>query len=425
MSSERERTEEALEELRARLAQTEEALRAIRQGEVDALVVWTTEGDRIFTLQGADFVYKTMVEAMSEGAGTLSAEGVVLYGNHRLAEMVGTPLEEIVGDSVDRLVAPDDRRAFEQLFGRAAIETSRADIRLRAADGTLVPTHVSLNPLPPSSGAAICLLATDLTERQRAEDELRALSAELEARVRDRTAELESFVFSVSHDLRAPLRAIDGFSRLLMEEEGQDLSPLAREQLGRVRANTHQIARLVDELLKLSRIGRRELEIQRVDMSALAEQVADELCAEQPERRTQIAIEAGMAANADRDLVATLLRNLLDNALKFTSKRPSAHIQMGVRHENGIPVFFVRDDGVGFDMAHSDPDDLFRPFARLHGAGEYDGLGVGLATVKRVLDRLGGRISARSSPEEGTTFSFTLAPSAPSPEDGDALDMAH
>lgn len=417
MSFEDEGTQEAFEELRARLDQTEEALRAIRHGEVDALMVSTTEGDRIFTLQGADFVYKTMVEAMSEGAGSVSADGVVLYANHRLAEMVGTPLEEIVGGLIGRLVAADDQEAFGQLLGRAGIETSRGEIRLRAADGTLVPTHVSLNPLPPSSGAAICLIATDLTERQRAEDELRVLSAELEARVQDRTAELESFVFSVSHDLRAPLRAIDGFSRLLMEEEGDNLSHLARERLARVRANTHQITRLVDELLKLSRVGRRELELQRVDISALTAQVADELCADRPERRAQIAIEAGMAADIDRDLVETLLRNLLENALKFTSKCTSAHIEIGVRHQNGVPVFFVRDDGVGFDTARS--DDLFRPFTRLHATAEYAGLGIGLATVKRVVDRVGGRVWARSSPGEGTTFSFTLAPNAPGAQEDD------
>lgn len=410
MSFNGERREEGLDELRARLDQTEEALRAIRHGEVDALVISTTDGDRIFTLQGADFVYKTMVEAMSEGAGSISADGVVLYANHRLAEMVGTPLEGIVGGLVDRLVAPEDQKAFDQLLGRAAVETSRGDIRLRAADGSLVPTHISLNPLPPGSGAAICLLATDLTERQRAEDELRALSAELEARVRDRTAELESFEFSVSHDLRAPLRAIDGFSRLLMEEEGDGLSPPAREHLARVRANTHHIAQLVDELLKLSRVGRHELEIQRVDISALAAQVADELCADRPERRSRITIQAGMVANADRDLVGTLLRNLLDNALKFTSQSSSAHIDVGVQPGDGAPVFFVRDDGVGFDTAQ--PEELFRPFTRLPEAAKYAGLGIGLATVKRVVDRLGGRIWVRSATGEGTTFSFTLVPSA-------------
>jgi PAS domain S-box-containing protein len=419
MSFEGEQTEQSLEELRARLDQTEEALRAIRHGEVDALVVWTTEGDRIFTLQGADFVYKTMVEAMSEGAGSVSADGVVLYANHRLAEMVATPLEEIVGGLIDRLVAPDDQLAFERLLARAAVETSRGEIRLRANDGTLVPTHVSLTPLPLSSGAAISLLATDLTERQRAEDELRALSAELEARVRDRTAELESFVTAVSHDLRAPLRAIDGFSRLVEEEEGESLSPLARERLARVRANTHHITRLVDELLKLSRVGRRELELERVDISALAAQVADELCADRPERRTQIAIEAGMAANIDRDLVQTLLRNLLDNALKFTSKRASAHIEVGLRDQNGVSLFYVHDNGVGFDTERS--DELFRPFRRLHGTAEYAGLGIGLATVKRVVDRVGGRIWARSSPGEGTTFAFTLAPGAPGAPGDDAI----
>ena len=410
VSSERERADDALEALRARLDQTEETLRAIRHGEVDALVVWTTEGERIFTLQGADFVYRTMVEEMSEGAGSLSADGVALYANHRLAEMLGTPLEEIVGDPIERLVAPDDREAFEQLLGRAAIETSRGELRLLRADGTIVATQVSLSPLPPSSGAAICFLATDVTERRRAEDQLRALSTELEARVQDRTAELESFVYSVSHDLRAPLRAIEGFSRLLMDEDGHELSSQARDHIARVHTNTHLIARILDELLKLSRIGQHELEMQRVDVSALAAEVADELCAERPERRSQIAIEAGMAANADRDLVTTLLRNLLDNALKFTSRRPDARIEVGCAHEHGVPVFFVRDDGVGFDMARS--DDLFRPFTRLHENRDYAGLGLGLATVKRVLDRLGGRIWAATSPEEGTTFSFTLAPNA-------------
>jgi PAS domain S-box-containing protein len=408
MSVDRERTQEGLDELRGRLDQAEEALRAIRHGEVDALVVWTSEGDRVFTLQGADFAYRIIIESMSEGAASLSAEGIVLYANRRLAEMVATPVEEIVANPLARFVAADEREAFERLLERAASEAGHGEVRLRAADGRRIPTRVSLNPLPATSGAAVCVIATDITELRRAENELRAFAAELETRVQDRTAELEAFTFSVSHDLRAPLRAIDGFSRLLLDEHGEQLPAEAREHLARVRANTVHMQRLIDELLKLSRIGRRELEIRPVDVSALAAQAAEELCAERPERRRDIQIEPGMAATADEELVATVLRNLLDNAVKFTSKRTDARIEIGTRREEDTQVFFVRDNGTGFEMARA--GDLFRPFVRLHTEAEYAGLGVGLATVKRALDRHGGRIWAQSVPGQGATFSFTLAP---------------
>lgn len=248
-------------------------------------------------------------------------------------------------------------------------------------------------------------IATELeleTHREHLEDRVRARTAELEAATR----EMESFSYSVSHDLRAPLRALDGFSATLLEEYASELDEKGRHYLDRIRAAAQRMAELIDALLNLSRLGRRELVRGDVDVSAMARSVAAELHAFDAERTVELRIADGMGANADAQLLRVVLQNLIGNALKSTSKRVDATVEIGSGLRDGERVFFVRDNGVGFDALYSAK--LFKPFQRLHGIDEFPGTGIGLATVQRIVDRHGGRVWAESVPRGGASFYFTL-----------------
>ena len=257
------------------------------------------------------------------------------------------------------------------------------------------------------------LTLTDVTERNRAHDEIRRLNAELELRVANRTAqleasnkELEAFAYSVSHDLRGPLRGIDGWSLALAEDYGPQLDAQAHQYIDRVRREAQRMGTLIDDLLRLSRIGRAQVTREEVDLSALAQKVAAFLQLEHPEREMLFTIEPGVTSQGDSQLLEIALTNLLDNAVKFTATRSLARIEFGSGVVCGETAFHVRDDGVGFDMAHAGA--LFGPFQRLHSASEFSGSGIGLATVQRIVERHGGRIWAEATPDRGSNFFFTL-----------------
>jgi signal transduction histidine kinase len=249
-------------------------------------------------------------------------------------------------------------------------------------------------------------------------DALRASEARLEARVAQRTAELtaanhelESFSYSVSHDLRAPLRAIDGFAQALREDEAERLSPGSLRLLERLQAAATRMGQLIDDLLQLSRVTRAELRREPVDLSALASAVAAELRQREPGREVNLSLQPGLSARGDPRLLRVLMENLLGNAWKFTSKRPGALIEFFSETVNGEPHYAVRDNGVGFDMAYADK--LFTPFQRMHKATDFPGTGIGLATVQRIVHRHGGYIEAQATVGGGATFRFTLQESLP------------
>ena len=240
----------------------------------------------------------------------------------------------------------------------------------------------------------------DLAERAR--EDLEDANRELEATNR----ELEAFSYSVSHDLRAPLRTIDGFSQILQEDYEDRLDEEGVDYLGRVRAASKHMAGLIDDLLDLSRVGRRPLSRERVDLSGLVAGVVGDLRMSDPDRRVEFVTEESVVAWADVGLLRVALENLIGNAWKFTSREPEAHIEFGVREEGGRPVYYVRDNGAGFDQAYADK--LFGAFQRLHAQDEFEGTGIGLATVARIVHRHGGRVWAEGRVGEGATFYFTL-----------------
>ncbi len=247
------------------------------------------------------------------------------------------------------------------------------------------------------------LLSVELTARQRAEEEIRIQNVQLDATNR----ELETFSYSVSHDLRAPLRAIDGFSLALLEECGDQLEPEQRAYLHDVRDATKRMGQLIKDLLELLRTSRCEMAREKVDLSLLAHEITSQFCHSEPERQATIVIAPDLIVDGDRILLRTVLENLLGNAWKFTSNRPNAQVELGMQEHGAEKIYFVRDNGAGFDMKHADK--LFGPFQRLHGAHEFPGIGVGLASVQRIIHRHGGRVWAEAVAGEQAIFYFSLA----------------
>jgi signal transduction histidine kinase len=218
--------------------------------------------------------------------------------------------------------------------------------------------------------------------------------------------ELESFSYSVSHDLRAPLRAINGFSRMVLEEHGDQLGAEGREDMERALAATVRMGELIDHLLMFARTSREEMRVEPIDMSAMARDIAAQLSASDAARDAQFAVAPGLVVDGDRKLLRVALENLLGNAWKFTAREPKARIELGAEQENGRRVFFVRDNGAGFDMDYAEK--LFVPFERLHRIEEFPGSGIGLATVLKIVHRHGGDIWAESQVNRGATFYFSL-----------------
>jgi light-regulated signal transduction histidine kinase (bacteriophytochrome) len=247
-----------------------------------------------------------------------------------------------------------------------------------------------------------------VTRQKRLQDDLSRRVAERTAELERANRELESFSYSVSHDLRAPLRSIDGFCQVLLEDYGQRLDDPGRAYLDRARAASRRMGALIDDLLRMSRVGRCELRKEEIDLTAMARAVADELASLEPKRSVEFSIETGLRAHGDSTLMFDVLVNLFGNAWKFTAKNQSAQIELlTASGTNGCSVFCVRDNGAGFDMQFANK--LFQPFHRLHDGTEFAGNGIGLATVERIITRHGGRVWAEGHPGKGASFYFTLS----------------
>ncbi len=280
------------------------------------------------------------------------------------------------------------------------------------------------------NGSLLSRVVQYAIERKRAAEQMLALNAELETRVRERTCELveanrelEAFAYTVAHDLRRPLRAMDGFSDLLLQGTADQLGAREHDYLHRIRGACDQMSRLIDALLGLARLPYTLLQQARIDLRTMSEEILDELARHEPGRHVEHRLAEVLTVTGDATLVRIVLENLLANAWKFTRPREHARITVGSYWDLGEEVFFVRDNGTGYDMTYADK--LFAPFERLHKESDFEGLGVGLATVDRIVHRHGGRVWAEGAVDQGATFYFTLAPPRESPTIGAAgLDNA-
>jgi len=363
--------------------------------------------------------YKALVEAAPVGIWRLDREGRVEHWNRAAERIFGWSAAEVDGASVPIVQGAEQLEEFRRLLDRMLAGESLHEIETRRTrkDGTRIDVSISGAPIRDRHGrvvACTCVVA-DVTERLRVEKEVRALNARLEARVAERTArlealnaELEAFTYSVSHDLKAPLRGIDGYSRLLLEEHADRLDEDARVLARNVRDGARRMEHLIEDLLSYSRLERRELHVEEVELHDVATEVARMLEGDCRERGValRVTVAPGLTARADRAGLEQALRNLADNSIKFTREVDAPEVEIGGRVEGDRRLVWVRDNGVGFDMDFHDR--IFEIFHRLHRAEEYPGTGIGLALVRKTMERMGGRVRAESTPGAGATFYLEL-----------------
>ena len=352
-------------------------------------------------------------------AGICAFDGwVCRFANVHLAAYCGFSEEAIVGKHL-REVLGEDNFPLAKPHVERVLAGKPVNYRGPHPSPSFAGRHMMFNLVPqasePGATRGFYGLFFDITKQEQARIEIERLNRDLDRRVKDRTAdlssankELESFAYSISHDLRAPLRGIDGFSQMAIEEYGDKLDEQGRGYLNRVRAAAQRMGSLIDDILELSRVSRLAMRREQVDLGQLAAELLEEMRQTEPGRQVEMTIAADCRVEGDPRLLRILLQNLLENAWKYTGRQPQARIEFGrERLETGETAFFVRDNGVGFDMKYADR--LFSPFQRLHSPEDFPGSGIGLATVARIVNRHGGRVWVETEPDKGAVFRFTLA----------------
>jgi PAS domain S-box-containing protein len=377
-------------------------------------------------LRESETQLQTIVESLTEGVAVCDLDGQLLHFNPAALAMHGfTSLEEshrhltefaetFELSAMDGTVWPLDQWPLARILRGEQLRDLEVRIRRIREDWQRVFSYGG-TLVHDAAGRPLMAVVTisDITERKRNEEEVRKLNAELEERVTERTAqleaankELEAFSYSVSHDLRAPLRTVDGFSQAVLEDFGPQLPEAGRRYLQTIRAGAQRMGELIDDLLTFSRLGRQPLNKGTVDTGRLVRDIIEDLCRQEPGRHLDVRISDLPACQGDPALLKQVWVNLLSNAFKYTRKRAPAVVEIGCARDNGETVYFVRDNGSGFDMQYADK--LFGVFQRLHRAEDFEGTGVGLAIVQRVVHRHGGRVWAEAEVDRGATFYFTL-----------------
>jgi PAS domain S-box-containing protein len=376
--------------------------------------------DDVRQLKDAELSLRKLSQAVEHSPASVvitDPAGRIEYVNPKFCEITGYARGEVAGNTPAILKSSLTPAGTYQDLWRTILSGCewRGELLNRKKNGDLFWENTLISPLKDDQGAITHFIAVkeDITERKRAEEEIGRLNASLEQRVAERTRqlaasnkELESFSYSISHDLRAPLRGINGFAHLMEESCHGCTKTDAVGYLSRIQRASTRMGDLIDGMLDLARITRTRIDCQPTDLSDMVRMILDDLADAEPDRQVQVEVQEGIAADADATLLRNVLQNLLGNAWKFTAKHGKARIAFGCRQENDEAVYFISDNGAGFDMRYADK--LFGAFQRLHGPQEFDGTGIGLATAQRIIHLHGGRIWAEGQPGKGATFYFTL-----------------
>ena len=371
-------------------------------------------------LEARDALFGGLLEAAPDAMVIIDGStGRIVRVNAQTEQLFGYPRTELIGEAVELLIPQDvlgrvGHHESAATDARVRLMGAGAQLRAYRKDGTAFPVEISLSPLTTDGARLVSAAVRDISARVAIETELRLHRERLEDLVEERTAsllqmneELESFSYSVSHDLRAPLRSLDGFSQALLEDHASQLDDQMRDYLARIRRAAQRMAAMLDGLLTLSRVTRGDIGDEPVDLSALAADVIEQLRHTDRERLVRVLIAPRLTCRGDANLLRVVLQNLIGNAWKFTGGTEDAAIEIGETRVDGEPAWFVRDNGAGFDPTYADR--LFGAFQRLHREEQFPGTGIGLATVQRVVRRHGGSIAATGVPGRGATFTFTLA----------------
>jgi PAS domain S-box-containing protein len=435
-----------IEELRAQLAEARDTLQAIRSGEVDALLVSRGQGDQVFTIQGADRPYRLLIEAMNEGALTVLHDGTILYCNRSFAEAVKSPIEKIIGGSFWRFIPSDQQVKLAALLKKMPEGGAKISVTLQTSGGQAVlPVQLSFQTLSVDGVNAIAVVATDLSERKRYEETLRQQNALLEQRVAERTAELtranaalhdaqqslslhaqqlenqitertselrhslnsmESFCYTIAHDLRAPLRTMHGFTAALLDEFGSGVGAAGHDYGKRIITAATRMDDLIRDLLAYGRISSAALPMVGTDLENILDYVIEQVRQSHQASNPEFIIQSPLpTVLANKIVLDQVFTNLLTNAVKFvaTGVRPSVRI---ASQDLGERVrISVHDNGIGIAPEYFDR--IFRVFERLD-PHRYPGTGIGLAIVQKGIERMGGQVTVESQPGHGSTFSIEL-----------------
>jgi PAS domain S-box-containing protein len=366
-------------------------------------------------LRASEARFRDLLESAPDAVLITDDHGVIQLVNAQTELLFGYRREELIGQKIEMLI-PQRYRGNHVGYRDGYVSAARtrpmgAGLELygRRKDGSEFPVSIGLSPTRTDHGLTVFCDVRDITDQRANESKIQDLNRRLQldnAELAAVNKELEAFSYSVSHDLRAPLRAIDGFSQALIEDAGPLLNKEHHSHLNRVRQAAQRMGLLIDDLIKLARVTRADVKIDEVDLTALAQQITTGLQDSVPERQAEIVVAPGLRTKGDARLLLVALDNLLSNSWKFTAPRSPARIEFGKTKVDGKPTFFVRDNGVGFDMSHAGK--MFGAFQRFHDAREFSGTGIGLATVQRIVHKHGGRIWAESQPGNGATFFFTL-----------------
>lgn len=401
------------------------ALRRDANGQPEAIL----ESNRDVTARvHEERKFRDLLESAPDAMVIVDRAGLIHLVNAQTEKLFGYTREELIGQPVEALMPGrfhashvHERERYSRAPRTRAMGQGLELYGVRK-DGSEFPVEISLSPIETGKGTFVSSAIRDVTGTRRTNESIRRLNLELSRKVAEITAvngELETFSYSVSHDLRAPLRHIDGFARILQDEHARELSQDGRRHLDRILTAVTHMGHLIDDLLTLARIGRKELVRQRVNLNDLVHDAISELPVEDRKREIEWRVEALPEVEGDAGLLKVAFANLLSNAAKFTRSRCPSVIEVGNCGKRSTPVFFVRDNGVGFDPKYADK--LFGVFQRLHRQDEFEGTGIGLATVQRIIRRHGGEIRAEAAPDRGATFFFTLqseqaeiAPASPS-----------
>jgi PAS domain S-box-containing protein len=369
----------------------------------------------------SDMRFRALFDNAPIGIGDIAPSGELVRANRRYYQIIGYTADELQSQPLQDITHPGDRAAeaanARRLFS-GEIDSYSMEKRYVHRDGSVVWVDANRTTVRDPDGTPLLYVETvrNITAQRDAEAEVATLTAELETRVERRTADLaqanknmEAFTYSVSHDLRAPLRGLNGYSDLLLEEYGDSLGETGRGYAGRIQAASERMGTLIDALLHLSQVSRAGTSPELVDLSAEVAAITADLQSSEPGRQVRTVIKGGVQVTADHILIHTVLHNLLENAWKFTAQRDGATVEFGTStSSDGEACCYVRDNGAGFDPAYAGK--LFQPFQRLHAAGEFPGTGIGLASVQRIIEHHGGRVWAEGAVGEGATFYFTLGP---------------
>jgi PAS domain S-box-containing protein len=399
---------EEMAALKARLAEAEETLRAIYQGEVDALVVNGPQGEQVFTLQGAERPYRLLIEAMHEGALTLTADGTVLYCNTRVAELAGRPLEQVMGAPWSGLLPAGEHAAFQALLEDAAAG-GKGEFTLVTGDGAQVPVQVAVRALRLDGVKAFAVVMTDITAGKLAEAQLRRANEELEvqsARLRETLAELEAFSYSVAHDMRAPLRAMQGFANLLLEDCGDQVADFGRDYIRRIVTSANRLDRLIQDVLQYSKVLKTELVLEPIAVERLIREVIDSYPVLQSARADVTIIKPLPAVLASEAALTQCISNLVGNAVKFVRTGNVPQIRIWAERRDGWVRLWFQDRGIGIEKEAQER--IFQMFQRVDRSDQYDGTGIGLAIVRKAVERMGGQVGVESDPGEGSRFWLEL-----------------